>query len=404
MLLNTIPTPDFETYKLDTAIREAMVEQGLIQIIWQDGSLDKYHFIWLRDNCACPLCIDSQTKESIYDLADIEESVTPLTLSIDNEGGLQIIWSDNFHKSVYHPGWLKTHAYSRPKLTDKQPLELWNSSLQQTLPVFDATAFIKDDRVCHAFIRTVERLGIALLNNAPTTESGLEKLASRLGLLRDMNWGKIFSIKMDMELGYIANGLYPIYPHNDGSTRERIPGIQFLQCVENTMEGGESYWVDGFYIAELLEKSYPEHYALLTTMEFEFANRDKNSHYRNKSPIIKLDKHGKPVEICDTYWLREPLQIDFELTEATYNAYRHYRRLVNDPVNRIQRKLMSGDIAVVNNRRVLHARETIIPMHGSRSIRVCFSELEEMESTRRILERRNIGLTVRDSVAKLGKF
>ncbi len=315
MSLNKLSTPDFESYNNDIPIKESKIDNEIISITWKDETKSKFHSIWLRDNCACPLCIDTTTKERIYDLSDIPDSIKPLAISVTCDGALEIIWSHNNHKSIYHPERLRVHCYSNLKSIDKQDSEqkLWNSSFQEHIPIFDTQLFLEDDNVRYEFLRSVQKYGISLLTGVPKSEQDFEKITKKIGLLRDMNWGNIFSIKMDPDVGYIANGTYKITPHNDASTRERIPGIQIFQCVENTTEGGGSYWVDGFFIAKLLAETYPEDYKLLTTVPWEFANRDKNSHYRNKQAIIKVNQQNEPVEINDTYWLREPLMIDFNL-------------------------------------------------------------------------------------------
>ena len=53
-----IPTPDFETYSMDQPLVAATVEDGFVRVQWSDGQEGSFHFMWLRDNCACDSCID----------------------------------------------------------------------------------------------------------------------------------------------------------------------------------------------------------------------------------------------------------------------------------------------------------------------------------------------------------
>ena len=36
-------------------IVDAVRRQGTIQVIWENGYANEFHFLWLRDNCGCAL-------------------------------------------------------------------------------------------------------------------------------------------------------------------------------------------------------------------------------------------------------------------------------------------------------------------------------------------------------------
>lgn len=48
--------------------------------------------------------------------------------------------------------------------------------------------------------------------------------------------------------------------------------MQFLHCIEQAAEGGESEVVDGFHMAEQLRRDEPEAFALLTTLPVDFTD------------------------------------------------------------------------------------------------------------------------------------
>ena len=157
--------------------------------------------------------------------------------------------------------------------------------------------------------------------------------------------------------------------------------------MENSSEGGESFWVDGFYLADRLRSDYPEAWQLLSTVPWEQANRSGGTHYRWNAPIFDLDRQGNITAVRDTTWLREPLRIDFDLTPRLYAAYRLYSQLKAERANQVERKLVEGDVAFVNNRRVLHGRRGFNSSSGLRHIRTCYGELEELHSSLRMIER-----------------
>lgn len=87
---------------------------------------------------------------------------------------------------------------------------------------------------------------------------------------------------------YISNKGLPITPHHDAPTREYMPGVQIFRCVENSV-GGDSFWVDGFDIAETLRRERPDAFRLLASVPWEHANRNSDTEYHTNMPIIILD-------------------------------------------------------------------------------------------------------------------
>ena len=55
-------------------------------------------------------------------------------------------------------------------------------------------------------------------------------------------------------LAYTSLGLSP---HTDNPYRDPVPTIQILYCLENSVNGGDSIVIDGFYDAQLLQKQNP---------------------------------------------------------------------------------------------------------------------------------------------------
>jgi len=384
---NAIPTPDFEHYAITCPVTAATIEPETVNITWVDGQQSCFHFLWLRDNCACDQCIDSGSHERVYSILDIPADLRAQSATVSDLGGVQVVWSDG-HASHYHPGWLRHFDYmngSRP--VESWPVVTWNRSLEQNLPLFTADAVLNDEDAHYDFLCAIRRLGMALVTGVPKDGATFERLSSKAGLLRDMNWGKIFEIITDPQGEYVANRNHPLDAHSDAATREHMPGLQIFQCVENSSEGGESFWVDGFYLADRLRQDHPEAWELLSTVPWEQANRSGATHYRWNASIFDLDRQGNITAVRDTTWLREPLLVDFDLTPRLYTAYRLYSQLKADRTNQVERKLVEGDVAFVNNRRVLHGRRGFNNSSGLRHIRTCYGELEELHSSIRMIER-----------------
>ena len=124
-----------------------------------------------------------------------------------------------------------------------------------------------------------------------------------------------------------------------------------------------------------------------STIPWEQANRSTGTHYRWDAPIFDLDRNGRIAAIRDTTWLREPLCTDFDLVPKVFQAYRTYASLKSDRANQVERKLVEGDVAFVDNRRVLHGRRAFDPTSGLRHIRTSYGEREELLSAIRMIDR-----------------
>lgn len=48
--------------------------------------------------------------------------------------------------------------------------------------------------------------------------------------------------------------------------------VQVLHCIKQASEGGESMMVDGFHVAQQLQKEDPEAYKTLTSLRIDFTD------------------------------------------------------------------------------------------------------------------------------------
>ena len=70
-----------------------------IEITWKNGETNLLPNLWLRDNCACDLCRNTQTTEKLFQLAQVDVNLMPETVDLI-EDELHLLWPDG-HRSVY---------------------------------------------------------------------------------------------------------------------------------------------------------------------------------------------------------------------------------------------------------------------------------------------------------------
>lgn len=178
--------------------------------------------------------------------------------------------------------------------------------------------------------------------------------------------------------------------HTDLPTRELQPGLQFLHCLHNEAEGGESIFVDGFHIARTLEVERPKIYELLTTLKWPFSNRTDYRDYRWTSPLIELDRDGNLSEVRINTFLQAPITtMPHHMVPAAYEAKHALLNAALEDRFRVYHMMKAGEMIVFDNRRILHARTEFFPQTGRRKLQGCYMDRDEPKSALRMLDRQS---------------
>jgi gamma-butyrobetaine dioxygenase len=377
-------TPDFETYLVTPLVRADNAERW-VEVEWDDGSRARFHHIWLRDNCPCPDCVHQVTKEQTFELISLAAEVAAVTARVGTGGALEIEWSPDGHRSTFHPGWLHAHRYD-----DRRPAGdgrvVWDGATPGIPPTFDGPAVLADDDALLDWLLALRSHGLTRLRDVPLDLDAVGRVAGRIGIVRETNFGVLWDVRSEPDPITNANTALSLPPHVDLATREYQPGLQFLHCIENTATGGEGVYLDGFRVAELLRTEHPDAFAVLSTVPWQWANRSKVSDYRWSSTPIVVDRAGTVTEMRVGNWLRAPLAAAFDDVEAAYDAYRTLFELTYRPDLAVRVSWTPGDLLAFDNRRILHGRDAYDGA-GSRFLRGCYCDRDELNSRIRVLQR-----------------
>lgn len=387
--MNTaVAVADFRTYPLISALGGVQGLADRVVIEWADGRVSPFHHVWLRDNCPCDQCVYSVTREQVFESVDAAEDLQPLTTRIDTDGCLRIDWQDS-HLSRFDPGWLRAHAYDdesrAERLAGKPQPRLWHSDLQ--LPVFDYTALMKDNAALLQWLLAVRDIGLTQLRGVPTEPGSLKLIAQRISFIRESNFGVLFNVQSKADADSNAYTAFNLPLHTDLPTRELQPGLQFLHCLVNDAEGGESIFVDGFAIADALRQEEPQLFEALCEIPVEFRNKDRHSDYRCLAPIIAVDALGRVAEIRMANFLRGAFDTSVAQMPLLYRAYRRLIAMTREPRFRLMQRLRPGELWCFDNRRTLHARNAFDPATGARHFQGCYVDRDELLSRILVLQR-----------------
>jgi gamma-butyrobetaine dioxygenase len=357
-----------------------------ICITWDDGAVQRFHPLWLRSECACKGCRDRVTLERTFDQFRLPQELSAGSVEVTAAGALRLVWSTDGHVSEFDPGWLHQIARGEgPWTTGFGKRRLWRSELADAIPSFGYEAIMTEPRALHDWLIALRDEGLTRLSGVPGEPREVERIARRISLPRDSNFGAVFDVMTMANANSNAYTAIELPPHVDLPTREYQPGFQFFHCLDNQAAGGESIYVDGFAVAEHLRVEEPEVFRLLSQIPLGFRFYDKVSDYVWHAPALVLDERDELREIRFIPWLMTPLAP--ERFEPVYQALRRFAELTRDPRFRIRLKLTAGTMSAFDNRRVLHGRAAFAPNSGRRHFQGCYIEREEVESRIRVLER-----------------
>ena len=136
----------------------------------------------------------------------------------------------------------------------------------------------------------------------------IETLPEKIGVIRTSNFGRIFEVKIKADADSNAHTGQELWAQTDLATREYMPGLQFLFCLQNDSDGGNSTLTDGFAVANHIRTTDPQTFNLLSQTAIDFVNKAKTSDYRMAVPLFHLGRDGQLDEVRWTTWLRAPMR------------------------------------------------------------------------------------------------
>ena len=246
---------------------------------------------------------------------------------------------------------------------------------------------MNDNTALLQWLLAVRDIGLTQVRGVPTEPGSLKLIAQRISFIRESNFGVLFNVQSKADADSNAYTAFNLPLHTDLPTRELQPGLQFLHCLVNDAEGGESIFVDGFAIADALRQEDPPLFQALCEIPVEFRNKDRHSDYRRLAPIIALDTLGRVAEIRMANFLRGAFETSVEQMPLLYRAYRRFIAMTREPRFRLMQRLNPGELWCFDNRRTLHARNAFDPATGARHFQGCYVDRDELLSRILVLQR-----------------
>ncbi|XP_037072112.1 gamma-butyrobetaine dioxygenase-like [Pollicipes pollicipes] len=371
------------------------------KVIFEDNKTAEFKYIWLRDNCKCPSCVDVDTRQKLLDTPSIDSKIKPKALQIDENNQLVITWSsrDGEHVSHFDNSWLYRYGqcfmhdtFNAPSVLEEDgvrprpPLTLWNRYIiQKRLPEVEFEEFVESDNAMFEWLDMFYKYGFAMLRGVPTDREQLKRVVDRFAYIKETQYGATWSVRMDPTPGVhlFSTGLY-LQLHTDMNYRENSPGMQLLHCLQaehpdklGRDPGGQSFFVDGFRVAKWMEENEPSAYHILTSTPIRFSIKNKEMRYSNMWPIIVTNPEGDVQEIHYNNRTMGPLQAPDHVVVPFYHAYKLFSQRMREESQQLAFHLKPGDLVAFNNRRVLHGRTGFDPSRVVRHLHGCYVDIDE---------------------------
>lgn len=356
-------------------------DKGLFVPLRDGETYFNYH--WLRD--ACPSTIDPQTRERVFDISSLETGPQARAAQIDGDM-LVIDWATEAHQTRLPLEQLQAFADNgrKPDPADL-PRNLWYSDGYDSFKRVRQADAVNTDAGRAALARALVEDGVALVTDMENSDDSLTRLVNSLGPVTPSAEGDHFEVRLEIAPTNLAFTAGPLEMHTDLPGEEMAPGVQFLHCRENTVEGGRSLFLDGAAVAKALREEDPEAFNLLASHDIPFFYRHDGWDYRAHQRVIELDARGNVAGVTLSQHLQDDIDLPQDLLDDYYPALCKFIRMMQEDRFLCRFRLNAGECIVFDNHRIVHGREAFSAESGARHLRGCYTDRGATWSTYRIL-------------------
>lgn len=349
----------------------------------RDGSTAYFNYYWLRDNC--PTSFDKQTRERTFDIFHEAEAPRPERARVA-DGSLEIVWKGDGHRTRHRLDWLAAYSKGAPRPDPADlPRRLWYADHYPRIARFRQPDLVADKALVARWIEAMLVEGVAVLTDMPDSDEGLAETARLIGHVRPTFFGAFFDVKTHIEPTNLAYTAKALELHTDTPAEDAAPGVQFLHCRANSVEGGANLFLDGAAAAGDLRTENPRDFALLSETLVPYYCEHDGYDMRSRQRVIELDSRGEVSGVTISQHMADVFDLPQEFLDEYYPAFCRFGRMLQSHKYLMRFRLDAGECIVFDNHRVVHGRASYTAESGDRHLRGCYTDRGEMRSTYRAL-------------------
>ncbi|UJW73444.1 TauD/TfdA family dioxygenase [Rhizobium sp. SL42] len=359
-----------------------LAENGL-HVPLAEGRTGYFNYYWLRDNC--PSSFDSTTRERSFDIFHLDQP--PRAESANIEGDTLVIrWASEDHVSRYPTAMLALYADGRHRADPADlPRKAWFSDHYPSIARFSQAELKADPAKVADWIRAMIVDGLTIVTDMPDSDEGLTETVKLMGHVRPTFFGEFFNVRTHINPTNTAYTAKALELHTDTPAEEHAPGIQFLHCRANSVEGGMSIYSDGVAVANAFREIDPEGFRLLSEIDIPFYCEHDDYDMRSRQRVIELDRHGEVSGLTISQHMADIFDLPQAVLDSYYPAFCRFGKMLQDDRFMMRFLMKAGDCMVFDNHRIVHGRMAYSATSGDRYLRGCYADREEMRSTYRAL-------------------
>ncbi|XP_077979287.1 gamma-butyrobetaine dioxygenase-like [Glandiceps talaboti] len=366
----------------------------MIEVQWGDGSVSKYPYVWLRDNCRCTACYHHEAQGRIALIEDLDPDVEPSHATVSGDGSqVNVHWKDG-HQSPFNIDLLQDVTFQDE--VQRKNIRLWGSELK--IPTFDFNEIMQDDKKLLHYLEELRDVGLVIAKNAPAETGNVAKFANRISFMKLTSYGITHTVKSKVDPVSLAYTGLKLGLHTDLPHYHYTPNITMFHCIKQSggTEGGESIFTDGFKTALQLKEEDPKAFEILCNTYCDYIEKgtDMIEYYTKSSwPTFSFDRLGNLYKVHYSNALRDTrLRMPVEKVYPYYKAIKTYDNLIHRAENTVVYRMQAGDMILFDNTRALHGRRAFkVTKDSIRHLETAYIDWDNMHSKIRVL-REKLGM------------
>lgn len=352
------------------------LEEAGLDVTLPDGTQGYFNYYWLRDNC--PSSFDPETRERAFDIFRLPIAPRPAAAWVEAES-LVIEWQGEDHASLIPLALLARHARGERRHDPADlPRTPWYADHHPDLTRVSQGRLVHSEAERRRWMEALLVEGVAIVTDMPDTDEALAETALLLGQIRPTFFGRFFDARVHVQPTNLAYTSKALELHTDVPSEQHAPGIQFLHCRANSVEGGLNLFADGMAVANDLRAADPEAFRLLAEIDVPFYKEHHGIDMRARQRVIELDQHGEVSGVTISQHMADVFDLPQRTLDAYYPAFVRFGRMLQDEKYVMRFTLQAGECITFDNHRVVHGREAYSATSGERHLRGTYTDRSEL--------------------------
>lgn len=371
---------------------------------------------YLRDACSCSRCVDPSTGQKLFQSADIPPDIDVEKIQYLSGERTQITWIHDIsgyesHTSTFSSAFLERTRSARAESCRSFPRRVtWDgATIAEHCKSFAYDDFLGSSEILHGALNQTYCYGIAFLHSVPSEPSAVERIAEKIGPLRNTFYGSTWDVRALASAKNIAYTSQDLGFHMDLLYMADPPGLQILHAIEASTRGGESLFSDGMGAVYRMRNEPPQVLKILGSHLVTYRYKNDGQWYQYRRPTIEgaflWDRYGCELPSPNASrseavlnW-SPPFQAPFDSNprygtiqpESQGTSMREYIEAANlfkssleAPEAVFETKMQGGTCVIFDNRRVVHARKAYTT-DSERWLRGAYVDKDPLHSRLRVL-------------------